>query len=144
MTLAFLGWVDAARLAPIAQTVRKIAAANGPFALRLDKVSAFPNERRPRVVWVGTRKPHPDYRALSTALRVRFRERGFEFETDSVAHVTLCRLKTFDTPLPSIWDVRPIEIAVREIALFQSLQAAQTTRYEILERAALGNEIGQR
>lgn len=137
ITLAFLGWVDAENVAPIGQTVQAIAEAHQPFDLRLDTISAFPSERRPRVIWLGTYKNHPDFRALTTTLRTRFGKLGFEFKSDAVQHITLCRLENSGAPLPSIPDVGPIAIAVREIALFQSLQAIQTTRYEILQRAAL-------
>ncbi len=138
MTLAFLGWVDAARLAPTAQTVCKIAAANKPFALRLDKISAFPNERRPRVMWVGTRKPHSNYRALSAAVRATFGELRFEFKTDAVRTLRFAASKPSMHRFQASRTSAPSRYAVREIALFQSLQTARTTRYEILERAALG------
>ncbi len=137
ITLAFLGWVDATQLAEIKEALADVAARQEMFGLRLDKISAFPSERRPRVVWVGAYKTDKRYRALSDDFRTRFGELGFAFKTDAVAHVTLCRLKHSDAPLPHIADFSPIDVSVREITLFQSLQAAHTTRYDILQRAPL-------
>ncbi len=137
ITLAFLGWVDAAQLAEIKETLADVTAGHEMFGLRLDRISAFPSERRPRVIWVGAYKTDKRYKALSDDLRTRFGALGFAFKTDAVAHVTLCRLKHSDAPLAQISDFSPIGVSVREIALFQSLQAAHTTRYHILQRAPL-------
>lgn len=139
ITLAFLGWVDASQLVQIEETVVHVAAEHAIFALRLERISAFPNVRRPRIVWAGAYEVNSQYRALSTSLRTSFGEMGFAFQTNAVAHVTLCRLKHFNAPLPHILDFSPIVVNVREIAVFQSLPDGQTTRYEILRRAALQN-----
>ncbi|MDQ6826021.1 MAG: hypothetical protein M3Z14_02325 [Candidatus Eremiobacteraeota bacterium] len=62
---------------------------------------------------------------------------GFVFKKDAVPHVTICRLKDFDRPLPAVREFEPIDVTVREIALFESLRGGQTTHYEVLGRAAL-------
>ncbi len=118
--------------------MQQVAAKREPFMIRLDKVSAFPNERRPRVVWVGVYKAPKTFSALAATVREKFSTLGFELATAAVAHVTLCRLKNFNHPLPLISGFAPIDVSVRNIVLFESLRAGQTTRYEVLERAALG------
>ncbi len=139
ITLAFLGWVDTPQLDQIQEAITDIAAAHGPFVLRLDRISAFPSERRPRIIFAGARAADKTYGALAAHVRTTYQAMDFDFKTDAVAHVTLCRLKHFEGTLPLI-DFNPIDIPVREIALFQSLPSAHTTRYEILHRAALRTE----
>jgi 2'-5' RNA ligase len=54
LTLRFLGAaIDSALLAPFADALGAIASATTPFAIDARGTGAFPNLRRPRVVWAG-------------------------------------------------------------------------------------------
>ena len=132
LTLAFLGFVEPSRVEAIATALDAAAAASEPFAVVLDKLGAFPNERRPRVVYVGARDQGASFRKLASAVRDRYREMGFAFNDDAVAHVTIARVKASHRPLPLV-EFTPIPLDVRELALFESHPdpARKTSRYEV-------------
>lgn len=131
LTLAFLGNVPPERFEPLQHVAEAVAARTAPFALELNKLGAFPNERRPRVVYVGARDQGASFRTLAYALRDECRTLGFTFNEDAVAHVTIARVKGGgQRPLPML-DVRPMVVHVNSIALFESIPDGRTTRYEI-------------
>ncbi len=136
ITLAFLGWVDVEQTLPIRSALERAAGAAAPFTLTLDKIGAFPNERRPRIVWIGSRDQGAPFRRAARAARASFELLGFTFDKDAVAHVTIARVKGGNAHLP-VLDVAPMHLHVTGIALFESLPAGRTTRYEVRHRAAL-------
>ena len=138
LTLAFLGNVEAPRVAGVEAALAAAAETCAPFVFDLDKIGAFPHERKPRIAYVGSRDAGP-YRSLAGAVRLRLRELGFTFPEDAVAHVTIARSASPARVLPQV-DVVPFPLNVREIALFESLYdaAARTSRYEIVALRPLG------
>ena len=72
------------------------------FSVTLDKLGGFPHERRPRIVYVGAREHGARFRALADSVRRVYAALGFEFKNDSVAHVTIARVKAPNRPLPLI------------------------------------------
>jgi 2'-5' RNA ligase len=138
VTLAFLGNAGANRYEAIANALNGVAAQNAPFPLTLDKIGAFPHERKPRVVYIGAREQGASFRALAQAVRDSYAALGFHFEDDSVAHVTIARVKDPRAPLRSI-EFAPIAFEVGSLSLFESLfdPKANTSRYEITRAAPL-------
>lgn len=55
VTLKFLGDVSAEQIPAIQRALADACAGIAPFALSIADVGAFPNTRRPNVVWVGAR-----------------------------------------------------------------------------------------
>jgi RNA 2',3'-cyclic 3'-phosphodiesterase len=138
ITLAFLGRVEAERVREVEDAIDTVAAATQPFSLTLDKLSAFPHERRPRVIFVGARAQGAPFRNLATALRGRYETLGFSFTDDAVAHVTIARHKGGSSrPLPML-DIVAAEVGIGAIVLFESVPEKQTTRYVVRHRAPLG------
>ena len=99
LTLKFLGAVDADKMSVLQAAVAEACAGIPPFALTLAGIGAFPNTRRPNVVWVGVRG--------EIEMAIRLAERideacvalGFPRETRPFSpHLTLGRVKR---------DVRP-------------------------------------
>jgi RNA 2',3'-cyclic 3'-phosphodiesterase len=139
VTLAFLGNVSHDRVLDVESALSEAAGSFSPFDVVWDRVSAFPNERRPRIVFVGSRDQGAPYRALAHELRRKYRLLGFAFDDDALAHVTIARVKGGSPhPLPML-EIVPHVMTVREIALFESLPGETTTRYEIRKRAALAD-----
>ena len=137
ITLAFLGWVDAEQVEPIRDATRNAAAQIAPFTITLDRIGAFPHERRPRVVWIGSHDQGEPFRALAATMQNGYAELGFRFDKAAVAHVTLARIKEGRAHLPML-DVKPVRLHVKHVTLFESLPAGRTTRYEVRDRASLG------
>lgn len=137
VTLAFLGNVRAEQLEDVERVLRAAADATKPFDLALDRVGAFPNERRPRIVYVGSRSQSPHFRTLAHRLHDAYRDLGFDFKEDPVAHITIARIKGGSgEPLPLL-DLSPHHMPIRTIALFESIPAETTTRYTIHTRRPL-------
>src|SRR5262245_20790776 len=53
LTLRFLGDTSAALIPRLESAIREALAPHTAMALRLNGVGAFPNDRRPSVVWAG-------------------------------------------------------------------------------------------
>lgn len=93
LTLKFLGDVDETRARALSEMLRPVAARHPVIETTLARAGAFPDLRRPRVVWIGVR----DDRALMALAEHVDRacgEAGFPTETRPFsAHVTLGRVK---------------------------------------------------
>lgn len=136
ITLAFLGWVEPEHVEALRDCLHLAASAVRPFTLTLDTVGAFPHERRPKIVWIGSRDQGAPYRTLANSARKAYEPLGFSFDKNVVAHVTIARVKGGRAHLPML-DVKPMHLHVTKIALFESIPAGPTTRYEVREHAPL-------
>jgi len=145
VTLAFLGFVEAARADGLAKILAAAADRAQPFSLVIDKLGAFPHERNARVVYLGAREQGTPFRRLAADVRSAYAAAGFEFAQDPVAHVTIARAKDSRRSLPPV-GVSPIALDVAEIALFESLPdpARKTSRYEVVATTALGTTVWER
>jgi 2'-5' RNA ligase len=137
-TLAFLGPVAQPRYDAVIEAVEAAAAACAPFDLVLDGVGAFPNQNRPRVVWVGSSGPQPLFVACAGSVRRALGTAGFRFDDEAVPHVTVCRIKRPATALPPTTLNRSVSVRVDALSLYESVAAGQTTAYNVIRRAALG------
>lgn len=136
ITLAFLGWVDAKRVEAIRDALQAVAQNQAPFDITLDRVGAFPHERRPRIIWLGSHDQGEGFRRVARAAQAAYEDLGFTFTQDAVAHVTIARVKEGRAHLPML-DMEAVRMRVAHISLFESLRDARTTRYEVRDRAAL-------
>lgn len=136
ITLAFLGWVDPVQIEAIRDVLRGVAAQTRSFMLTLDKLGAFPHERNPHIVWIGSREQGAAFRELTHAMRDAYGNIGFRFDKDALAHVTIARVKEQRVHLP-VLEVKPMRLNVNELTLFESLPAGRTTRYEARFRTPL-------
>lgn len=139
-TLAFLGFVEPSRVEQVCAALETSASRSNPFRVMLDKLGAFPHERKPRIVYVGAREQGAQFRSLADNVRDDYAALDFEFKNDPVAHVTIARVKEPKRPLPLV-EFAPIAMEIQELALFQSLPdpANKTSRYEIIARAKLAS-----
>jgi 2'-5' RNA ligase len=136
MTLAFLGWVEPEDVEPVREALARTAQTIAPFDLILNKLGAFPHERKPRVIWIDASEQGAAFRDLSQSLRAAYEALGFHFEKQTVAHVTIARVKGGEVQLPML-DIQPMKLAGRELTLFESIPAERTTRYEVRARQPL-------
>ncbi len=133
VTVAFLGSTPADVLPAVAQALREASAACRPFELEFSRAGAFPNERRPRVLWIGPAQESAAFAACAGRVRAAYERLGFTFEHDAAPHVTICRpTQTANGALPALPD--RAALTVSGLTLFRSMPAGHTTRYEALER----------
>lgn len=93
LTLKFLGDVSPNNVEFLVQMLRNEAALVPAFDIHLAGLGAFPNLRRPRVIYVGIRAPAA-LDALQRGIEAAARRLGYESEERPFsAHLTLGRLR---------------------------------------------------
>ncbi len=98
LTLKFLGESSPQELSRIGNEVRSIASATSSMELQVQGMGAFPNLRRPRVVWVGVQAPPALYR-LQQALEDAAERAGYPREDRTFSpHLTLGRVRREASP----------------------------------------------
>ena len=123
LTLSFLGEVDNATTKLLVDKLAQIKASE--FNIRFAEAGCFPNQRQPRVLWVGL-KPEPLLNNLASMVRnvalscnIPQEERPFS------PHITLARIRQqVKQPITAFFDLYQKQelpsIPVREFILFQS------------------------
>ncbi len=92
LTLKFLGEVSTANVQTLARMLQNEASRHKGFELTIGGLGAFPNVRRPRVVWVGTEAPN-DLSVLQKAIEAETRQLGYPAEERPFSpHLTLGRI----------------------------------------------------
>lgn len=143
MTLSFLGDVPEDAPPKLAEALDEAVRGVPSFCARLAAVGAFPNARRPRVVWAGVEDPRPLV-ALADAVRAGLLGAGFRGDDkDFRAHVTLARVRS-EQGLGAVVDflrrhaAAPLpDVDVGEVRLFRSTLTPEGPRYETLHVARL-------
>ena len=124
ITLAFLGDVDAARLAVLRDIAGSVAV--HPFDWALDEAGYWKHNR---IVWVGATAVPAQLETLVGDLRAALKTAGFVFDAKPfVPHATLIRQGTPPRELPAL---TPIPWHVTRFVLVQSVLGEQGSRYEI-------------
>ena len=94
-TLKFLGETPVEKVSGITAVARRIAAQHAPLSLTLAGLGAFPNPRRPQVLWVGAKEGVPVLTRLAESLEKELAGLGFPPENRRFnPHLTLARIKT--------------------------------------------------
>lgn len=143
LTLKFLGDTSEEELPRLTAALDEAAAAVAAHAARLADVGAFPDLRRPRVIWVGLQESTGRLLALqkrvdeATTYLVAPDRRGF------TPHLTLGRvrgsrnLRELSALAGGYRLASPAEIPVREIILIRSRLAPGGPTYTPLHRSPL-------
>lgn len=94
VTLKFLGNVEESRIPDIEQAMSLVGDVHSSFSVEVGGVGAFPDIRRPRVLWVGVRDSEHRLTTLARDLDQALNEQGFPRETRLFRpHVTLVRIQ---------------------------------------------------
>jgi len=144
LTLKFLGDTPQAEVPDLSAALDEAARAGRPCVARLGHVGAFPDVRRPRVLWVGLDEPTGELVALqkrveqATAYLADADPRGW------AAHLTLGRMRSgrgvqrLSELLQGYRLASAVEIPVREVVLIRSVLSRAGPAYTPLHRAAIG------
>jgi RNA 2',3'-cyclic 3'-phosphodiesterase len=98
LTLKFLGEVESNKIEPISQVIQAESQRIEPFELSAGGVGAFPNLRRPRVVWIGLQAPQV-LSDLTAAIDRGTQQLGFPGEDRPFSpHLTLGRVSQNASP----------------------------------------------
>jgi len=135
LTLKFFGEVPPGRLEVIEEAVRASVPGTGMLSLRLAEIGAFPNPRRPRIVWLGLEAP-PALELLQDRLERRAEAIGFPPEgTPFRPHVTLARVREGQRLPPGALEslagrYEPVGFLASELVLYESVLGRGGPRYE--------------
>jgi len=145
LTLQFLGYVEETLVERIKAGLQSVAGAHQPFDVSVHGAGGFPNETRPRVVWVGCDDAAGRLKALARLVQAAMQPLGFEPEhREFSAHLTLGRIKI---PRPDVALTRAVEslkntafgtLRVEAIHLFESQLHPEGSIYSKLSTHALG------
>lgn len=93
VTLRFLGEIDPLLTVDLKRIARKVTRALAPFELPLERLGCFPSVESARVLWIGS-DASPAFCGLAASLHHELSRLGFPPERNqTVAHVTLARIK---------------------------------------------------
>jgi 2'-5' RNA ligase len=135
LTMKFFGEVPPDRLEVIEEAVRSAVPGTGTLALRLAEIGAFPNLRRPRIIWVGLEAP-PALELLQDRLERRAEAIGFAPEgTPFRPHVTLARVREGQRIPPGALEgmareYEPVPFLASQLVLYESVLGRGGPRYE--------------
>lgn len=145
LTLKFLGDISVEQVPSIRQAMEEAARGSGPFEVRIAGVGVFPNERRPRVIWVGLEEPTGALVSLQKSLEAALRPLGFKPEGRPFkGHLTLARIKAPGRTggvlkaIEAQKDVDLGKMSVDKIVLYQSTLKPTGAVYAALEEVGLG------
>jgi len=94
LTLKFLGDVETAQMPALFQAVTDACVGIAPFTLQVSGAGAFPNTRRPNVVWVGVQGEVERATVLAKKIKEACAALGFPREDRAFSpHLTLGRVK---------------------------------------------------
>lgn len=95
VTLKFLGEVAEERIPGVTDALRTALEGQGPFALRCRGTGAFPNLRRPRVVWAGIGSGGEELAGIQSRVEATLLPLGFPPEGRAFTpHLTLGRVRS--------------------------------------------------
>jgi 2'-5' RNA ligase len=147
VTLRFLGQVTEPMVAAIQDGLEPVARAVPPFEVTAAGVGVFPDEHRPRVVWVGLREEGGALGRLHAGISEVLARMGFDLEERPFrSHVTIGRVRGGDPAalaacLAEIGERRYGAFTVREVACFRSDLRPSGADYRLLWRLPLGGRM---
>src|SRR6266404_8369849 len=145
LTLQFLGYVEETVVEKIKPALQLVAAQHQPFDVSVQGAGAFPNEKRPRVVWIGCGDDGNRLPALARAVQTATQPLGFVPEHHEFsAHLTLGRIRSprqdaaLTRAIDSLKDTSFGTLRVETIHLFESQLHPEGSIYSKLSSHALG------
>lgn len=142
LTLNFLGEVPEGRLPDLKEAMVTAARASAPFTLALGRLGAFPNPRKPRVLWAGVEGDMAPLQALQADLAARFQALGLDLEARPYApHLTLAREPIGPVALSALAEavpIAPVPWRVEAVTLFHSQLRPEGAIHTALAQPRLG------
>ncbi len=93
ITLKFLGEIPEERIPSIADILKDIAKDCAPFMTEVRGAGVFPDERNPRVFWIGC-ESCGRLKKLNALIENRLEPEGFTRENRFKEHITIARFKS--------------------------------------------------
>jgi 2'-5' RNA ligase len=142
-TVKFLGDVDETALPGVLTKIETVVVQHRACEVIFEKLGCFPDNKRPRVVWVGCSNPDGKLEALKSMLDNELRVFGFEIESRPFRpHITLGRIKSQNRieHLISILEnltFEPHASVVNKIFVMKSMLKPKGSEYSVLQTIQL-------
>ncbi len=147
LTLRFLGEVEATSLPLLKKAISDITVRHKRVKSTINTVGAFPNLKRPRVIWCGIASSVDELKAIADEIETELVSLGFAKEEKPFkAHLTIGRVKEGANPTQlaeyvSQYKITPIPVSFDRIVLFKSTLTQTGPIYEQLHTSELGKTV---
>jgi len=148
LTVRFLGETPEATVPKLTRLMDEIAPQFSGVDVAVDKLGAFPNLRKPRVVWAGLSGDIEPLEKMARQIELAVRKLRFEPEKKGFKpHLTLGRLRDPRNcgDLPEVierFSIEPTMLRLDRIVLFKSTLTPQGPIYDKLHETLLGERFG--
>ena len=145
LTLKFLGDVEESKIDDITAAVVEAVQGSTPFIIGIAGTGAFPDFRRPRVLWIGLYEPLGQLSLLAEKININLLSLGFPSEKRAFKpHLTLARIKDSRHIAQVISHFQDAkfsagEFEAREIVIMKSQLKPTGAEYTPLRRIPLGS-----
>jgi 2'-5' RNA ligase len=144
LTLKFIGAMPDAGIEPLTAAMTAVARTHAAPVVHLGGVGAFPNFRRPRVIWMGI-EPEPRLELLHHDIEIACERLGYELEGRAYRpHLTLGRVRQpiGDEALKSLRTAAKRirftdEFLARTIDVMQSVPGPGGSKYSVVASAPM-------
>ncbi|HEX3147785.1 MAG TPA: RNA 2',3'-cyclic phosphodiesterase [Gemmataceae bacterium] len=151
LTLLFLGEVEQLDVVSICRLVQQRAKKHAPFNLEVARVGAFPNLRRPKILWAGIAEGVAELQSLHDDLEEGLLDLGCYRREDReyTPHLTLGRLSHEDreedwaTTLTHYTDWAAGSSPVDEVLVMASERRRGGPEYSVLGRGPLAGRTAK-
>jgi len=142
-TVKFLGEQPVLKAQHAMETAGRVCDDLKPFSLTLAGLGAFPNARRPSVLWIGATEGSQQFEDMARKLDEALVREHFRRESKPpTAHLTIARIKTYDAEAAvaeglsraTVGEIGTIN--VDSIVLMQSVLRPTGSEYTLVERFA--------
>ena len=133
-TLRFIGNADLAQREKLIHNLHAISFGQA-FEIEFDKLGAFPNSRRARVVWVGVGKGRESLERIADKAEGAVVDAGFPAEARKFsAHLTVSRLKQPESIAEFLSRAQKVHAAmqVKEVILYRSQLGRGHSQYSVV------------
>lgn len=143
LTVRFLGDTDERLVGDISQKIDTVAGQFRAVETTINQLGAFPNLRRPRIIWAGLKSGIDTLAQIAAATELAVQDLGFAAESKGFkAHLTLGRVRERSNPsrladFMSQYRLTPIPVRFDRIVLFKSTLTPTGPIYDRLHEAQL-------
>jgi RNA 2',3'-cyclic 3'-phosphodiesterase len=143
VTIKFLGDVEEMILPEIISNVKTITEQYYQFPIIYQNVGAFPNNKRPRVLWVGCTNTDQQLLRMKEQLDQSLKKFGFEIEDRQFhPHVTLGRVKSpsgLKNLIQTLENItfEPRQVSIADILVVKSILKPSGSEYSTLASISL-------
>ncbi len=140
ITLKFIGDVNENKIPKIKECVRKACEGVSPFRITLRGTGAFPNPRRPSVVWIGA-DPEDIMSGIARRIGDNLRCIGIGFDDKRFkSHITIGRCRdpvNIDEFLNRYSETEFMSFECSEVLVMRSVLGPRGAKHTVLERIEL-------